>query len=106
MLREAGVSSANVLKAVSFFGWAEVCLAVILLICWKARWPLWFTVIAMVLATAGVLASSREYVTAAFNPITLNVSVSSLAIVALWLGTDLPSAGNCLRRPHESPRNQ
>ena len=103
MLREAGVPGANLIGVTSAFGWAEVCLGLIILIFWRSRWPLWFTLLAMVLATAGVLVNSREYVTAAFNPITLNLAVSALTVVVLWLRHNLPTASNCLRRPRESP---
>ena len=53
----------------------------------------------MVLATAGVLVGTRqECVTAAFNPITLNLSVSALTVVVAVTQHNLPTS-NCLRRP-------
>ena len=58
----------------------------------------------MFLATAGVAVTSPSYLTAAFNPLTLNLSVAVLAVVGLLNGTYLPTATNCRRKQPESER--
>jgi hypothetical protein len=99
MIGEAGIPSGNLLLARSLFGWTEVGLALILLLFWRARWPLWFTLAAMMLAGLGVALNSPEYLAAAFNPVTLNLSVAVLAGLALLTSTHMPTASNCRRKP-------
>ena len=53
----------------------------------------------MVLATIGVALNSPRYLTAAFNPVSLNLAVACLAIIDLMVLRWLPSASHCLRRP-------
>ena len=46
------------------------------------------------------MATSPRYLTAAFNPVTLNSLLVVLSAVALAAGgDDVPSAGRCLRQP-------
>jgi hypothetical protein len=58
----------------------------------------------MFAATLGVSISSPAYLTAAFNPLTLNLAVAVLAAVGLLVARNLPSAKNCLRKPPETKR--
>ena len=104
MLRDAGIASPELLKVVSLLGYMEICLGLILVIFWKSRWPLWFTITAMFLATLGVAITSPIYLTGAFNPLTLNLTVAALALVGLLNGTYLPTARNCRRKPPENER--
>lgn len=104
MLRNAGMSEHNLVGAVSLFGFAEICFALALVMFWRSRWPLWFTVAAMFFATVGVAVTSPGYFTAAFNPLTLNLSVMVPAFVGLLTGRYLPTAGNCRRIRPEGER--
>ena len=97
LLRDAGIASSELYKAVSMLGVLEICFALTILLFWKTRWPIWFTMVAMFLATLGVAITSPTYLTAAFNPVTLNLSVAALAAVSLLAGKSLPTASNCLR---------
>lgn len=102
MLTDAGVSSSHLLSVVTFFGCLEVAFGVLLVIFWRSRWPLWCTLVAMFAGTIAVSIHSPAYLTAAFNPLTLNLAVASLAAIAILAMIDLPTAKNCLRRPPES----
>lgn len=102
MLHEAGISDAYLPRVMASIGWAEVCFALVMVVFWRARLPLWFTIVAMIAATAAVAVSSPEYLTGAFNPVSLNLAVTVLAAVALLAGTNLPTAKNCRRKPLES----
>jgi len=104
MLSEAGVPHAQLLNWVSLFGWLEIGFAGVLITFWKACWPLWCTIALMFAATVGVSTNSPAYLTAAFNPLTLNLAVTVLAAIGLLLAGDLPSAKNCLRKPAETKR--
>jgi hypothetical protein len=104
MLTDAGVASSRLLRWVSLFGWLEVGFALILIVLWRSRWPLWCTVAAMIAATLVVSINSPAYLTAAFNPVTLNLAVAALAAIGLLVAGHLPSAKNCLRRPPEPKR--
>jgi hypothetical protein len=104
MLGDAGIARSELLGALSLIGYMEICLALLLIIFWKSRWPLWFTLTSMLLATLGVAITSPSYLTGAFNPLTLNLAVAALAVVGLLNGTSLPTASNCLREPPEGER--
>jgi hypothetical protein len=104
MLTDAGASSSHLLNWVSSFGWMEVGFALILILLWRSRWPLWLTIAAMVAATLAVGINSPAYLTAAFNPVTLNAAVAVLAATGLLAARNLPSARNCLRKSPETGR--
>jgi hypothetical protein len=104
MLADAGVRSSQLLRFASLFGWLEVGFAVILIIVWRARWPLWCTIAAMFAATLAVAINSPAYLTAAFNPVTLNLAVAALAAIGLLGAENLPTAKNCRRSPRETER--
>ena len=80
-------------------GWIEIAIGMTVLLWWRARWPLWLTIVAMPVALIGVLLTVPRLFAAAFNPMTLNASMFMLAIIALVSGRCIPSARNCLRRP-------
>lgn len=100
MMREAGVERAH--AAVMALGVCEVAAALLLLGAWRARWPLWCCMAAMAAATVGVALTSPRFLQAAFNPVSLNVAVTSLAAVALLAGHHVPSGARCRRTPLES----
>jgi len=102
MLSDAGVPGTYLQTVASGFGWLEVCLGLVFLVLWKARWPLWFTIAAMVAATVGVGLRSPSYFSAAFNPVTFNLALAVLAVCGLVTAADLPSAKNCLRKLPEA----
>lgn len=104
MLADAGVPVSRLWSFVSLFGWLEVGFAVILIIFWKARWPLWLTIAAMFAATLAVAINSPTYLTAAFNPLTLNLAVAALAAIGLLVAGNLPTARKCRRQPRETER--
>ena len=96
MLQDAG-AGALAPRLVTLLGAAEILAGVVLVIAWRARWPLWASVAAMALATAGVAMTSPRFLAATFNPVTLNLAVASLALVALLALPDTPFAARCLR---------
>jgi hypothetical protein len=53
----------------------------------------------MLAATLTVAVFSPRYLGAAFNPISLNVSIAALAVVDILTVREAPSAGRCLRTP-------
>jgi len=85
--------------AVALAGTLEVCFGILVLLLWKSRWPLWLTILLMMLALVGVAVSSPEYLTGAFNPVTLNLSVAALAAITLLAREHIPTASTCLRQP-------
>ena len=104
MLRDAGVGDSRLLGAMSLAGWLEVGFALVLILFWNARWPLWITIAAMIGATVAVGIQSPAYLHAAFNPVTLNLAVAALATCGLVARRTLPTAKNCLRKPAEGQR--
>ncbi len=103
MLRASGLSLDSAHRVSVGAGWAEFVLGLVILLAWKTRWPLWCTLAVMPLAIIGVSIRSPGFLSAAFNPVSLNVSVGALAAVALLEGgAGLPSASRCVRQPSKS----
>ena len=102
--RRAGLGEPAARVARATLGWAEVALAIVLLIAWRRRWPLWLTLVLMPIALAPVALTAPGFLAAAFNPVSLNACVFALATVALLNTADLPTASRCVRTPpREAP---
>ncbi len=99
MVRDAGLAAGTAGSAVTALGVLELSFAVVLLVAWHRRWPLFVCLALMLLATAAVGINSPRYVGAAFNPLTLNLAIASLASIDLLVVGSIPSAARCLRRP-------
>jgi uncharacterized membrane protein YphA (DoxX/SURF4 family) len=97
MLRNLGLASSALLTAIA--GWMEIGFALLLIILWRARWPLWTTIAGMIVATASVALGSPSYFHKAFDPLTLNLSVAVLAACGLVVAENVPTANRCLRKP-------
>jgi uncharacterized membrane protein YphA (DoxX/SURF4 family) len=99
MLRDAGVSAGVTDIAVIGLGVLELTFAAALLVAWHRRWPPWTCLGSMLVATTAVALNSPRYLAAAFNPVSLNLAVASLAGIDLLVLGSVPSAARCLRRP-------
>ena len=95
MLRDAGVAPHWLPTALSAAGIAELAFAFVLILFWRHRWPSVACLVLMLAATVVVVASSPRYLTAAFNPLTLNLSVAALSLLDLVNLADSPSAARC-----------
>lgn len=93
MLADAGVP-ARLLPAI---GAAEVALGVLHLVAWNSRPLLLASAALMLPATAAVAAKSPRYLTAAFNPVTLNLGMLALGVLGWLASRSAPSASRCLR---------
>lgn len=99
MLSDSGIGGSS--QIVFAIGAAEVCFGLAILVLWRQRWPLRLTILAMTLATIVVAFSSPAFLTAAFNPVTLNVAVAAVAAVGLLAARYTPTAANCRRQPRQ-----
>ncbi len=93
MLQQAGLP-ANLIVPI---GLAEIAFGVVVLFAWHSRWPLVATIAAMLLALLTVGLRSPQFVSAAFNPVTLNICVIVLCVVAWIAMRFVPTARRCLR---------
>jgi hypothetical protein len=68
---------------------------------WLWRWRPYFAlnIVAMIVAASAVAIRSPAYITAAFNPITLNAGVVFLSIAGYLAAPHIPSASRCRRSP-------
>jgi DoxX-like family len=98
MLRDAGIGESDVLPALMTLGVAELLLALSMLLFWRRRWPVVLTLGLMAIATVSVAISSPRFLSAAFNPVSLNFAVACLAVIDLIALRALPSATRCRRR--------
>jgi hypothetical protein len=94
MLADAGLPMA----ALRWFGWAEIAFGIAMLAAWRWPWMLLVNMALMVAVLVGVAVRSPEYLTAAFNPVTLNVCMIALAVVGLAVAKRVPTAARCLRK--------
>ncbi len=95
MLAQAGLPVA----ILPLVGMAEVVFGVVMLLALRQRWLFLLNAGIMLLALVVVAARSPQYLWQAFNPVTLNVCVMALSLIGFFVGSRVPSAGNCLRRP-------
>jgi uncharacterized membrane protein YphA (DoxX/SURF4 family) len=97
MLRTLTASNSSARFVCLGMGWVEIAIGIAMILGWRFRSLLWFTLIAMVVAVSIVVLKAPAFLAAPFNPISLNVSIFALAAIALLIGRDLPSARRCVR---------
>lgn len=95
MLRATGLGPAWV----NVIGAAEVFIGLAGLLLWRWRPYLLLTAMAMLFALAGAALTSPAFLTAAFNPVTLNLSVLALGLTAWLAYPNTAFATRCLRKP-------
>jgi hypothetical protein len=78
-------------------GVAEIALALMVLSTWRWRGMFMLQALLMLVALLAVAFQSPAYLTHAFNPVTLNLLVFTLAIIGWIASRDLPTASRCLR---------
>jgi uncharacterized membrane protein YphA (DoxX/SURF4 family) len=93
MLTQAGVP----LAALSWIGICEIAFAALVLVAWRWRAIFIVNALLMLLATVAVAVNSPVYLTAAFNPVTLNAAIIALSVVGWIASARTPSASRCLR---------
>jgi len=101
LLRRIGTPASRLIAAVTVAGWVEIFVALLMLVLWRQRWPLWLTVFLMLAGIPIVAISAPAYLGAAFNPVTLNLGLAALAAIGLISGSDLPTATRCSRKPNQ-----
>lgn len=93
MLTQSGLT----LHWLPWIGAAEILFGILVLCTWSKRAVFAVSGALMILATAVVSMKSPTYLKAAFNPITLNLTVLAICIVGWLASRTLPSAKRCLR---------
>ena len=99
ILRGAGLFGGAEPLVLALVGGAEIAYGLLLLVRWRARWPLWAMPGLLVLLLAGASAAQPALLVAPFNPITLTATMAALAGIGLLAGRRLPTAARCLRHP-------
>jgi len=94
MLAQAGLPPG----VLPWVGCGEIVFGLLMLA--GSRWPWLFTVnlVLMIAALVGVAVRSPEYLTAAFNPVTVNACMVALSVIGLAVAKRVPTARACLRR--------
>jgi len=95
MLAQAGLP----LHLLPWIGALEIVFGLLFLAAWNRRSLLLVNSTFMVIATMVVAIYSPAYLSAAFNPVTLNLAVVALSIIGWITAGVLPSARRCLRKP-------
>jgi uncharacterized membrane protein YphA (DoxX/SURF4 family) len=85
-----GTPASQLVMAVTLAGWSEIFFGLLLLVLWRHKWPLWVTVVLMLAGIAVVGISAPPYLSAAFNPVTLNLGLAALATIGLIAGATSP----------------
>ena len=101
MLAQAGIAAGWL----PWIGGAEIVLGLFVVGLWRWRGMFLMQMMLMLVALGAVAFQSPEYLSHAFNPVTLNLLMVSLAMVGWIASAHLPSAGQCLRAaPRESSK--
>ena len=79
-------------------GILEVGFAVATLALWRWRPLFLWNAVFMIVALVQVALQSSSYLSAAFNPVSLNAAMVLLSVVGYLSAKELPSASQCLRR--------
>jgi len=95
MLLQSGLP----LSVMPTIGALEIMFGIATLAFWRVRAIFPANAILMMLALVAVAIKSPAYITAAFNPVSLNVAAIALSVIGWIASTSLPSASRCLRRP-------
>ncbi|HVC93527.1 MAG TPA: DoxX-like family protein [Pirellulales bacterium] len=97
MIADAGLTGNHAGYALWLVGGCEVVFGLSLLFVRQAGRHFAATIVAMVLATLMVAIVSPRYLTAAFNPVSLNVLLAAMATIGLLAGSESkhPSARRC-----------
>jgi hypothetical protein len=99
LLGRIGTAPQHLHAAATLAGVVEVLFTLLLIVLWRQSWLLWVTLALMLVGIPIVAVSAPEYLSAAFNPVTLNLSLAMFAAIALIARRDLPTAANCRRKP-------
>jgi hypothetical protein len=99
MLIQSGIPPEFVWLALQIIGWGEILLGVLTLALSRSRWVFGLTIALMHSAIVGVIWNSPHYLTAAFNPVSLNLLMAVVALVGWLTCRDLPTARRCKRKP-------
>lgn len=102
LLARIGTSPHNLNTAATLAGLAEIAFAFLLVVLWQQAWLLWATIILMLAGIPVIAVTAPSYFAAAFNPLTLNISLAALAFIAVVAGRDLPTAKRCRRKPEDT----
>lgn len=86
------------LSLLPVIGVLELLFSIATLGFWRWRTFFLLNVLVMTVALMAVALQSPSYLTAAFNPVTLNVGMVLLSIAGYLSAGELPSASRCLRR--------
>ena len=62
-------------------GVAEIAFGIAVVVFWRSRWPFIVSVVILTLLLVDVAIVAPEYLLAAFNPVSLNLSVISLCVI-------------------------
>jgi hypothetical protein len=95
LLYDAGFAGDEAELVLRMLGWFEVALALNLLATRRPARSFAFTIALMAAATGAAAIYSPRYLSAAFNPVSLNVLMAVLAGVGWLSSRDLPSARRC-----------
>ena len=94
MLSDTGIAA----HWLPLIGTAEIILGALGLLAWRWRGYFVLTGIAMIAALVGVALRSPAQLTAAFNPVTLNISILGLCCSGWLAHFSSAFAGRCLRK--------
>jgi hypothetical protein len=102
MLSDAGIAA----HWLPLIGMVEVMFGMLGLFAWRWRDYFVLTGMAMIGALIGVALRSPAQLTAAFNPVTLNIAVAALCVCGWLAHFSAAFAGHCRRKPQAAKREK
>ncbi len=98
MVLATGFPAANAHQVAFIAGIAEIAIAVLIIVLWRARWVLPAQAVLPILMPLGLL-GKPEFFVAPFNPVTTAIGMAALGLCGYLASKDMPSASNCRRKP-------
>ncbi len=98
ILRSTGIFPGYEAFVMTWMGLGEIALGVSMLMLKRSRCIYYFQIIALMLLLFGAFFGQPKIIIQPFNPVSLTLGMTALAVVGLKTLRDLPSAGHCLRK--------
>ena len=85
MLADAGIAEEAAPNILAIIGTGELLFGASILVFFRHRWPLIMTILLMILATIAVAVNSPRFLSAAFNPVSLNLLLGVVSFIGLLM---------------------
>ena len=84
LMRWSSYTAYHAVLITNIVGVVEIIFALLMLVLWRHKWPMFVSIALMVVMLLGVLMIKPSMTTEAFNPVSLNFAVIALCLINLF----------------------